>query len=939
MKTIMFLALTCVLFIVHCSGTKENTLSLAGEWSFKMDPQDSGIGEKWYNSVLPDRIALPGSMTENGLGYEVTKDTQWTGEIVDQSYYTDKRYAPYRQPGNIKMPFWLNPVKYYVGPAWYQKEITIPSQWENKQLVLSLERPHWQTAVWLNGNLLGTQNSLSTAHQFELGALTPGQYRLTIRVDNSIKDVNVGPNSHSISDHTQGNWNGITGRIEIRAYDAVRIDDMQLFPDVKTGVVRTTIAVRNLSGQSGTGFLTLEALCDDQHFPAQRIPFDYTGPKEMVTIDYAMGADVRLWNEFSPHLYKMQASLETKKYRDRKQVTFGMREIASAGTNFTLNGKKIFLRGTLECCVFPLTGYPPTTIKEWLRILKKAKSYGLNHLRFHSWCPPEAAFTAADQMGFIYYVECASWANSGSALGDGKPVDEYIYAEGDRILKAYGSHPSFCLMSYGNEPAGVNSSDYLAKLVNYWRQKDTRRLYTSGAGWPILPENQWHSTPAPRIHGWGAGLDDRLNRLAPATTADYADFITQYNVPVVSHEIGQWCVFPNFIEIGKYTGVVRAKNFEIFQDFLTESHMLDQAEDFLQASGKLQTLCYKEEIESALRTAGMGGFELLDLHDFPGQGSALVGVLDAFWDDKGYVTAAEFRRFCCETVPLARLEKRIFTPHDIFAADVEVAHYGPAVLKNMQPAWKIIRNNGSILAAGVLDHRDIQIGNGIKLGRVILPMTFVSPAQKLTLVVELTGTEYQNSWDFWVYPMTVDVKQPDGLIICQDLDESILIKLQSGASVLYMPRLENVKSDIIMGFTPIFWNTAWTNRQAPHTLGLLCKPDHPALSLFPTEFHSNWQWWDLVTHARPMIMDNLPPDLRPIVQVIDDWFTDHRLGLLFEARVGSGKIVVCSMDLTSQIEQRPVARQMLYSLYQYMGSDRFAPQIQLDAKVLKAKNW
>ena len=156
-------------------------------------------------------------------------------------------------------------------------------------------------------------------------------------------------------------------------------------------------------------------------------------------------------------------------------------------------------------------------------------------------------------------------------------------------------------------------------------------------------------------------MQSRVNAKPPETMTDYRDFVEQHkNAPVVSHEIGQWCVYPNLDEMTKYTGLLKARNFEIFQDQLERNGMLNQAHDFLMASGKLQALLYKEDIESALRTPGFGGFQLLDLHDFPGQGTALVGVLDPFWDSKGYITAEQYRRFAGPIVPLARLERRIF---------------------------------------------------------------------------------------------------------------------------------------------------------------------------------------------------------------------------------------------------------------------------------------
>ena len=93
------------------------------------------------------------------------------------------------------------------------------------------------------------------------------------------------------------------------------------------------------------------------------------------------------------------------------------------------------------------------------------------------------------------------------------------------------------------------------------------------------------------------------------------------------------------------------------------------ADSFLLASGKLQALCYKADIEAALRTKNFAGFQLLDLHDFPGQGSAIVGVLNPFWESKGYVTPQEYSEFCNSVVPLARMSKFVFNSGDTLKAD------------------------------------------------------------------------------------------------------------------------------------------------------------------------------------------------------------------------------------------------------------------------------
>ena len=507
-------------------------------------------------------------------------------------------------------------------------------------------------------------------------------------------------NAHSVSDHTQTNWNGIVGRLELTATQPVWIEDLQLHPDVARRLVQVRGRLGNATGLPGEGDLRLTIVPPDGAPNIKsRLHVAWTAVGGSFAATVPLGEAAPTWDEFRPSLYRVTAILDSGEARS---ATFGLRQIATRGTRFLLNDRPLFLRGTLECCIFPRTGYPPTDEAEWERILRVVRSHGLNHLRFHSWCPPEAAFAAADRLGVYFHIECASWANSGSAVGEGRTLDAWLYREADRILAAYGNHPSFLLMAYGNEPAGPpgRGDDYLGPWVEHFKAKDPRRLYTSAAGWPMIPQNQYHITPTPRIQQWGEGLHSRINGQPPATTADYRDFVRAQAVPVISHEIGQWCVYPNFDEIAKYTGHLKPKNFEIFRTFLESRHMGDQAHDFLMASGKLQAACYKEEIESALRTPGFGGFELLDLHDFPGQGTALVGVLDPFWDSKPYLTPAEFRRFCGPTIPLARLGKRILSTAETLEAAIELSHFGPADLKGRAVHWRLESDAGTVAASG-----------------------------------------------------------------------------------------------------------------------------------------------------------------------------------------------------------------------------------------------
>ncbi len=932
--------------ITGCQSNMNNReINLAGTWKFRVDSLDLGLQETWFNQQLQDTVHLPGSMNANGKGNDISLQTNWTGQIVDSSYFTAPKYARYREPGNIKIPFWLQPLKHYVGVAWYQKTVDIPGDWKDQHIDLFLERCHWETTVWVDDNKVGMENTLGSPHIFDLtNGLTPGKHQITIRVDNRIKDIDVGINSHSITDHTQTNWNGIVGKIALESQPKIYISDVQVYPDIQKKMIRVKVAIQNSSGNVENAKISLKVSnfnsSRKEKLPDKTKAIQLPPDEVVVDLEYGMGDDPLLWDEFEPNLYqlKVQVTPNNNHITATKQVTFGMREITTKGRHILVNGRQVFLRGTLECAIFPKTGYPATEVADWLRIFRIIKSFGLNHMRFHSWCPPEAAFEAADREGIYLHVENSSWANTSSSIGDGKPIDEFLYKETAHNLKQYGNHPSFCMMDYGNEPAGKNQVDYLTRYVNYWKIKDPRRIYSSGSGWPMIPVNDYHITPAPRIQAWGAGLNSIINSQPPQTMFDFEDFIQQHDKPIVSHEIGQWCVYPNFKEISKYNGLLRAKNFEIFRESLEENHMGALADSFLLASGKLQALCYKADIETALRTKDQAGFELLDLHDFPGQGTALVGVLDPFWDEKGYISAQEYHRFCNATVPLVRLPKRVYLDGETLEASVEIAHFGPQPLRQVQPEWKLTGPRGSFIADGKLPIADIPIGNGIGLGKISVKLQGIKTAEKVVLTVKVN--EFENSWDLWVYPGQLPVVAgSEDFRVVQNLDQSTIDFLEQGGKVLLTLKKGSLKpdkgGDADIGFSSIFWNTAWTRGQAPHTLGILCNPSHPALSAFPSEYYSNWQWWDAMSHSDAILLSDFPPSLKPIVRVIDDWFDNQPLGLIFEVKVSEGKLLISGIDLLNDVANRPEARQLLFSLKKYMASDSFQPKTATDISIVK----
>lgn len=935
-----------ILFLLFAASfTHAQTISLAGDWRFAIDRGDKGVSEKWFNQRLTDVVRLPGSMAENGKGDEVTLQTQWTGSIYDSSFFFRPSLAKYRQPGNVKIPFWLTPIKHYVGVAWYQREIKIPENWSGKNITLFLERSHIQTKVWIDDTEIGTNNSLVAPHEFILPQLiNPGKHIVTIRIDNRIKDVNVGPDSHSVTDQTQGNWNGIAGKVSLKAVPLIHVEDVQVFPDISKKSAKVQIRIVNSQKEdvSSTIVLNTKSFNTKAIHVLSPVSLKVHLKGSDTTVVEAMlsfGNKMLLWDEFVPALYKLTAVLKSVHASDTNTIQFGMRELKAVGNKFQLNGRLIHLRGDLNNCEFPLTGYAPMDVVSWKRVFQIAKAHGLNHMRFHSWCPPEAAFAAADEEGFYLQPEGPTWPNHGTSLGDGRFIDHYLYEETERMLKAYGSHPSFCFLSGGNEPAGRNQAKYLDEFVEYWRSKDNRRLYTGASvamSWPLYPASDYMIKSGPRGLNW--------NTIRPETVSDYSSAIEKFTIPYVTHEMGQWCVFPDFEEIKKYTGVTRAKNFELFREDLKDHGMEDEAHQFLMASGKLQALCYKNEIEKSLRTKNSAGFQLLGLQDFPGQGTALVGVLNAFWDEKDYISAKEWKKFCNNTVPLSRIEKFTYTNNEIFKAAIEIYHYEKEDLKKAVVNWRINDESGKLLKQGKFSQMKIPTGTNTFVGEISFPLKFISKASRLNLTVSIEKTRFVNDWNFWVYPQVLpDLKSvalnslSDNKIFYTDTLNAQAEEVLEKGGIVFLNAAGKVKkgNEVVQYFTPVFWNTSWFKMRPPHTLGILVDPKHPAFTEFPTSYHSDLQWWEIVNKAQVMHLEDFPKGFQPLMQTIDTWFMNRKLAMIIEAKVGKGKIMISSADLFTDTSNRIIARQLLYSLQRYMLSDKFNPKHQVNISVLR----
>jgi beta-galactosidase len=902
--------------MITSRAVAEPVVSVAGDWSFALDPSDAGVNEKWFAAhTFADTIALPG-----------TTDLAGKGPLTTGS-----------APGH------LTRVHQYYGPAWYQRPIDVPPAWAGRHVQLELERVIWESRAWVDGKPAGVAESLDTPHFHDLGVLAPGRHVLTLRIDN--REIHpVGTDGHNFTEQTQSIWNGAIGAIQLRAAPDARLVRVRAFPDAAAKQVRVEVTVDN-AGPAIALPLAL-TLTDDvtRDTAATDTSNAYLAPGAgALNVTLPLATSPSLWDEFAPNLYTLSVALGD----DVQTVPVGFRTLSRAGQHLAVNGRTTFIRGNMDHSICPLTGFPPMDVAGWRRIFEVYKQYGFNQMRCHSWTPPDAAFTAADQMG-IYIQSEIFWLQY--PLGSGKPVgkltkvepgmppsfassdqspDDYVHAELRRIEDAYGNHPSMVFVVIGNE-LGKSDWPVTGRWIADEKAYDPRHWYAASTARQITPADDFNDTHAVPKVGW---VRDRVEAF---NDWDYDALYAKAPVPIIAHELGQWPTYPRWSEFDAFTGVLVPRDFQAMHASAVALGTAEQDEPFHNASGALAVRLYKDEMESHLRTANCAGFSTLDMQDYPGQGEAMVGWLDSFYRSKGTVTPARFRQWCAPTVALARLPKYVFNAGEPITGSAEVAHYGPADLHGATSAWQLLADGGGVLAEGTFAPRDVPTGAVTPLGTFTVPPGVVhAPAHvRLTVSLAAGSTTATNDWDLWVMSDAGPATTAPADVVVTESADAARAGLAAGRRVLLMAsKLGTKRNANLARFKPVYWS-AWYF-PGSETLGAIVHNDHPALAQFPTADHTDWEWADLCKTGRGFVVDALPEDLRPIVQPVPDFHLNHRYATIFEASTASGgKLLVCGYDITTKLDTRPAARQLATSLLAYVRSPAFAPTTVIDPGLL-----
>lgn len=927
---------------------------LSGEWKLRLDAEKKGIKEGYYKEYLEDTICLPGTTAEWKKGEKGTE----------------------KAVGYLTEPY------HFEGYAWYGKEIEIPEEYAGETCLLYLERTR-KSYVWVDENMVGEQDSFSAAHCYDLTEYVKGNtHRLTIMVSNTDYKTRGG---HMTSPDTQTNWNGILGEISLRIYGKTRISDVQLFPSVQNKCIEADIEIMH-KGEPQRAVLSMfyTAKEETDRIVEEKTEVNLKDGRNTFHLQFALraGGEPALWNEYTPNLYTVLVQVETEDRKDFQEETIGFRDLKTTEKSFYLNDLPILLRGKHDGLVFPLTGYAPMEKETWKEVFGIAKQYGINHYRFHTCCPPKAAFEAADEAGIYLEPELPFW---GTIAGEGEEGYEeeqqnYLIQEGFHILKMFGNHPSFLLFSLGNELWG--NAAVLNEILRGYKEADKRHWYTQGSNnfqfAPVVaeqddffcgvrfsrerlfrgsyamcdapqghvqtrkPENEWSydawirpAASKETEHAGGREIVIQYGTGTKKVQTENSEELTAH-IPVVSHEIGQYAFYPNFKEISKYTGVLQPENLKIFRKRLEEKGMLFMAEKFFVSSGKLAVGCYKRELETAFRSEELAGFQILDLQDFPGQGTALVGILDAFMDNKGIISSGEWREFCSDQVIMLAFERFVYEEGEAFSYRILCTNMRPEALWEPRISVCLLDEEGE-----VLERREMQTQTvGTERLKLLGEGEFVLPVCGMPRIfnvkAEIEGTTIRNHYEIYAYPKTEKGK---GEILVTDCAQEMKKALEEGKKVLFFGTGIKEEKAIPGTYCTDFWCypmfasiSEHMGREKPiGTMGLYIDAKHPALMQFPAKEYTTPQWWSIVTDTKLAVLDDTP--VEPVVWMVDNFERNHKLGLIYEAKVGDGKLLVCQTDLREMEE--PESNWLYRSLLEYAESDKFSPKQKLMPKQLE----
>lgn len=803
----------------------------------------------------------------------------------------------------------------------YRRSFTVDSLCGVQEIRLFVGGAQNTVSAWINGHYLGKHEGYSASFFFTVPkeALVEGENRITLAVSNiRLKGYKGRPVFGCTSRAANECTGGVYGDVELRLYQG---DLRDFFLTVDEDLSHFTVHI-----EGNTTAPTTVVLKDgDKTVLSGEIPAKENAVKLPTE-------GLSFWSPACPFRYTVEVSCEGQTL-SRK---CGIRRLTADGTRLRLNGDFFFARGICEHGYYPMTAHPPRDKQYFRRVVRTLKKLGFNFVRFHTTIPVEEYMEAADELGILLEPETPN---------------NTTYEEWVEIVRACRRHTSAVMFSSGNEM--VIDEDYIAHLRKcadmvhaecdalFSPMSAMRGVeYMSSAYTDAAVKEPFEHDPARLatlrefcdvFNGYSLGYASYFSAQGDAEQMDYRQSV--YQKPFLSHEI---CIHGTYCDLSlkdRYRGT-RIGDTELYSSVerhLEEKGLLDRSPLYYQVSCAWQQLLRKQCFENVRAAKTMAGYDFLgDIDHHWHTFGYCVGMMNEFYELKPGETVENVRRYNSDAVLLAKLPKNVnFVAGETVDIPIKVSNYGKSMTKGTLSV-RLSDNDRVYL------RREIRVG-AVPSGEIteLYNLHFTTPKcdkpLNIKLHVSLYGdeTDAANVWDLYVFPKvstTLPTKKAQK-------ERNTVITSQMGGEEL-MRALDEGKSVVLLGggpfaTLPIYFQISCAGRTEGH-LGVILN-DKPLLADFPHDGFGGFQCRTMIEEGDVVAVDlpNAPFD--PIVEVVPSYKNARREAMVFEYKVGNGKLFVCTLGLN---ESDPAGRYLKARILSYVMSDAFAPGDELTMEQL-----
>ncbi len=904
------------------NGRLSNLIELNGLWDFAYSHDISEKNSPAVPSAEEFEVQMPVP------GY-------WDEEIErlkSASFWSKVRFNPDYKP--IEFPMkgeWLpdSSLPFIVGVGWYKKHFEISEDnVDDKLITLCIGGVRLEIWVWLNGKLVGYHFGHSTPFEISLPSelINVGRNELIMAVANVRRD-RIGFDLRGY----QGYMGGIHRPIYLKINRKVRLADLYLFPSENNTLINWTAELQgNVNGKEVSLEWAVKELQSNKCL--RRGTVDVSGNVVRWQTD---NCDMENWSDENPVLYDIELQLrEGDVLLDGVTQKFGLRTIERRETSLFLNGEPVFLRGVTDHCYFPLTCRIPSDKESYRAIIIKLKELGFNWIRCHTWIPSEEYMEAADELGMMFQVE--------PPVGFGR--EEWL-----DIMRTCRKHPSVIIYCCGNEELLDESKiDQLRVFSELHKQtvpdalfnpqealRGIEYVWTPSDLGDEISEKPFRHNPS-RLqairefsdvfghYSWGylSYISSKANWKA------LTERMAIYQRPCLAHEIGiQGSYLDVTLEKRYENTLIGTDLFSKARKYLGEKGLLDKASVYYKNSCAWQRLLRKHCIEMARKCRYLAGYDFLGSIDHNNhQSGYTAGIMNEFYELKPGNIAGEIRQYNNKNVLLLNHSNcRSFFVGEHCRFDVMACLFGSEKLSAGTVEWRLA-DSDNVLCSGSFSVENVRNGTVETIGEIDFIVPPIQRAVQVKLLVRLRSCEYElnNDWDFWIFPKGTEHNIYQKLKENKELYENELY-ITSSITESAMKCLEDGKRVLLLGsgffpVLPVSFQIGLPGRTGGNLATVIYK--HPITEQFPHEGFCDWQFYSMLENSQAVVFDDLDIPFDPIIEVASSFKLIYKQASLFEFSVGSGKLLVCTLNLSGEdAATKYFSSQILH----YAQSDDFKP--------------